>query len=160
MTDSLPAIAIGMEPAGKGLLNVPPRNPKEPLLNKRLFSEILLEGVIIGVCTMGAYFVGRGVSNGLATTMAFATLTLARLFHGFNCRGEENIFKLKLTGNKYSIYAFLVGVLLLAGALFVPFLERLFSVAPMSGVHALIILGLAFLPTLLIQIVKTIRTRG
>lgn len=160
LTDSLPAIAIGMEPAGKGLLNVPPRNPKEPLLNKRLFSEILLEGVIIGVCTMGAYFVGRGVSNGLATTMAFATLTLARLFHGFNCRGEENIFKLKLTGNKYSIYAFLVGVLLLAGALFVPFLERLFSVAPMSGVHALIILGLAFLPTLLIQIVKTIRTRG
>lgn len=160
LTDSLPAIAIGMEPAGKGLLNVPPRNPKEPLLNKRLFSEILLEGVIIGVCTMGAYFVGRGVSNGLATTMAFATLTLARLFHGFNCRGEENIFKLKLTGNKYSVYAFLVGVLLLAGALFVPFLERLFSVAPMSGVHALIILGLAFLPTLLIQIVKTIRTRG
>ncbi len=160
LTDSLPAIAIGMEPAGKGLLNVPPRNPKEPLLNKRLFSEILLEGLIIGVCTMGAYFVGRGVSNGLATTMAFATLTLARLFHGFNCRGEENIFKLKLTGNKYSVYAFLVGVLLLAGALFVPFLERLFSVAPMSGVHALIILGLAFLPTLLIQIVKTIRTRG
>lgn len=160
LTDSLPAIAIGMEPAGKGLLNVPPRNPKEPLLNKRLFSEILLEGLIIGVCTMGAYFVGRGVSNGLATTMAFATLTLARLFHGFNCRGEENIFKLKLTRNKYSVYAFLVGVLLLAGALFVPFLERLFSVAPMSGVHALIILGLAFLPTLLIQIVKTIRTRG
>lgn len=160
LTDSLPAIAIGMEPAGKGLLNVPPRNPKEPLLNKRLFSEILLEGLIIGVCTMGAYFVGRGVSNGLATTMAFATLTLARLFHGFNCRGEENIFKLKLTGNKYSVYAFLVGVLLLAGALFVPFLERLFSVAPMSGVHALIILGLAFLPTLLIQIVKTIRPRG
>ncbi len=160
LTDSLPAIAIGMEPAGKGLLNVPPRNPKEPLLNKRLFSEILLEGLIIGICTMGAYFVGRGVSNGLATTMAFATLTLARLFHGFNCRGEENIFKLKLTGNKYSVYAFLVGVLLLAGALFVPFLERLFSVAPMSGVHALIILGLAFLPTLLIQIVKTIRTRG
>lgn len=160
LTDSLPAIAIGMEPAGKGLLNVPPRNPKEPLLNKRLFSEILLEGLIIGVCTMGAYFVGRGVSNGLATTMAFATLTLARLFHGFNCRGEENIFKLKLTENKYSVYAFLVGVLLLAGALFVPFLERLFSVAPMSGVHALIILGLAFLPTLLIQIVKTIRTRG
>ncbi len=160
LTDSLPAIAIGMEPAGKGLLNVPPRNPKEPLLNKRLFSEILLEGLIIGVCTMGAYFVGRGVSNGLATTMAFATLTLARLFHGFNCRGEENIFKLKLTGNKYSVYAFLVGVLLLAGALFVPFFERLFSVAPMSGVYALIILGLAFLPTLLIQIVKTIRTRG
>lgn len=157
LTDSLPAIAIGMEPAGRGLLNVPPRNPKEPLLNKRLFGEVLIEGIIIGVCTMGAYFVGRNSSDALATTMAFATLTLARLFHGFNCRGEENIFKLKLTGNKYSIYAFFVGVLLLAGALFVPFLERLFSAAPLNGMQVLTILGLAFLPTLIIQIVKTFR---
>lgn len=89
--------------------------------------------------------------------MAFATLTLARLFHGFNCRGTESIFKLGLGGNPYSLMAFGVGVLLLAFVLFVPALEGLFLVAPVTGTQLLCIIGLAFAPTLLIQLSRVVR---
>lgn len=93
----------------------------------------------------------------MASTMAFSTLTLARLFHGFNCRGEESIFKLKLSTNKYSVMAFFAGVLLLLAVLFIPGLTGLFAISPLFSAACLgEIALLAFLPTLVIQIVKII----
>ncbi len=157
LTDSLPAIAIGVEPVRKGILNQKPRDPKEPILNKDLISSVGVQGAIIAIVTMIAFYMGLQVDAAMASTMAFATLTLARLFHGFNCRGKESIFKLGLMTNSYSLLAFLGGVLLLAVVLFVPALGGLFMVSSISMMQALQIVGLAVIPTVLIQIYKMIR---
>ncbi|MEG2421641.1 MAG: cation transporting ATPase C-terminal domain-containing protein, partial [Oscillospiraceae bacterium] len=158
LTDSLPAIAIGMEPARKNLLHQPPRNPKEPILTKRLFGSVLFEGALIAVATMGGYYLGMSAGGAtLAMTMAFSTLTLARLFHGFNCRGSESIFALGFRSNKYSLGAFFVGVALLAAVLFVPGLKHLFMVADsFTLLNAGTVALLAFCPTLIIQVKKVV----
>ena len=162
LTDSLPAIAIGMEPARKGLLDQKPRDPKEPILNKPLLSRIGGQGLLIAIVTMIAFYLGyQGGDAVLASTMAFSTLTLARLFHGFNCRGAESIFRLKLTTNKASIAAFFAGVVLLMLVLFTPGLKDLFMVSQHFTLTNLgEMVGLAFLPTLVIQIVKIFAGMG
>ena len=162
LTDSLPAIAIGMEPARKGLLDQKPRDPKEPILNKPLLSRIGGQGLLIAIVTMIAFYLGyQGGDAVLASTMAFSTLTLARLFHGFNCRGAESIFRLKLTTNKASIAAFFAGVVLLMLVLFTPGLKDLFMVSQHFTLTNLgEMVGLAFLPTLMIQIVKIFAGMG
>ena len=157
LTDSLPAIAIGMEPARRGLLNQKPRDPKEPILNRSLLSRIGVQGLLIAIATMAAFYLGYGPTKdaAMASTMAFATLTLARLFHGFNCRGAESLFRLKLTTNPASILAFFAGVVLLALVLFVPGLTCLFMVAPTFGAAQLgKVVLLALAPTVVIQIFK------
>ena len=161
LTDSLPAIAIGMEPARRGLLNQKPRDPKEPILNQPLLARIGIQGLLIAIVTMTAFYLGyQNGDAALATTMAFSTLTLARLFHGFNCRGAESIFRLKFSTNKASILAFFAGVVLLMLVLFVPGLNTLFMVSPAFGVSNLgEIVGLALIPTIIIQITKVILER-
>ena len=161
LTDSLPAIAIGMEPARRGLLKQKPRDPKEPILTQPLLARIGIQGLFIATVTMIAFYLGyQNGDAALATTMAFSTLTLARLFHGFNCRGAESIFRLKFSTNKASILAFFAGVVLLMLVLFVPGLNSLFMVSPAFGVANLgEIVGLALLPTIVIQITKVILER-
>ncbi|MFR8229772.1 MAG: cation-translocating P-type ATPase [Anaeromassilibacillus sp.] len=161
LTDSLPAIAIGMEPARKDLLDRSPRDPKEPILNRSLLGKIFGQGLLIGIATMTAFYLGYGSTRNaaLATTMAFATLTLARLFHGFNCRGQKSIFRLGLSSNPYSLLAFAAGVVLLAAVLLLPFLETLFQVAPLTLTNVGMIVLLAILPTICIQLFKGIRDR-
>ena len=155
LTDSLPAIAIGMEPAEKDLLSEKPRNPKTGILTKDF---ILTQGGIIAVCTMIAFHLGLGSGDaGIASTMAFATLTLARLFHGFNCRSRHNIFKLGFSSNWYSLGAFAAGVCLLGLVMFVPFLQKLFSVTPLTMSQTGSVCLLAAIPTILIQASKILR---
>ena len=157
LTDSLPAIAIGMEPARRGLLSQKPRDPKEPILNRSLLSRIGVQGLLIAIATMAAFYLGYGPTKdaAMASTMAFATLTLARLFHGFNCRGAESLFRLKLTTNPASVLAFFAGVVLLALVLFVPGLTSLFMVAPEFGAAQLgKVVLLALAPTVVIQLYK------
>ena len=157
LTDSLPAIAIGMEPARRGLLSQKPRDPKEPILNRSLLSRIGVQGLLIAIATMAAFYLGYGPTKdaAMASTMAFATLTLARLFHGFNCRGAESLFRLKLTTNPASVLAFFAGVVLLALVLFVPGLTSLFMVAPEFGAAQLgKVVLLALAPTVVIQFYK------
>ena len=157
LTDSLPAIAIGVEPATGGLLDQKPRDPKEPILTKGLLGKIFAYGAIIAAAVMAAYFIGlRDSGADLAMTMAFSTLTLARLFHGFNCRGIPSIFRIGLTTNKASIGAFFAGVVLLAAVLFIPGLNTLFEVAPFTMKEIGLVVLLAFLPTVVIQIYKVI----
>ena len=158
LTDSLPALAIGMEPAGEDLLDQPPRDPRKPILDKGLLGVIGAQGALIGAATMTAFYLGLSAGGAaLASTMAFATLTLARLFHGFNCRGRASIFKLGFSGNWYSLGAFVLGVVLLAAVLFVPALEGLFAVSALSAVQLGQIALLALAPTLVIQLYKIIR---
>ena len=157
LTDSLPAIAIGMEPAGSDLLNRKPRDPKEPLLSGDLVKCIGLQGLLIAVPVMTAFYLGYRTGTAEAMTMAFATLTLARLFHGFNCRENRSILRMGLSGNPASLAAFGMGVLLLLAVLLIPALHGLFLVADLSLAQLGMILGLAVLPTLCIQITRIAR---
>lgn len=159
LTDSLPALAIGMEPADPTLLSEKPRDPKKGIMTSDFMAKMLSEGLLIAIATMTAFHLGLEVSSAKATTMAFATLTLARLFHGFNCRGERSIFKLGFKSNKYSIYAFLAGVVLLAAVLLIPGLHSMFSVVALPAASILQIAALAFAPTVIIQIVKGIHDK-
>lgn len=158
LTDSLPAIAIGMEPQEDGLLRQPPRDPKEGILTREFLLRILLQGGLIALCTMTAFHLGLETGGaGTASTMAFAALTLARLFHGFNCRSEHSIAKLGFRGNLWSILAFETGVLLLAAVLFLPGLQVLFAVADLNLRQLVSIVALAVIPTVVIQVGKMIR---
>ncbi len=157
LTDSLPALAIGMEPSDKQLLQNKPRDPKAGILSKAFLGKLLFFGGIIAVATMLAYDKGLEVDSMTASTMAFATLTLARLFHGFNCRSNLSIFKLGIRSNKWSVLAFVTGVLLLACVLFVPFLHPLFVIAKLMPNQIVWIVCLAIIPTLIIQIARTTR---
>lgn len=157
LTDSLPAIAIGMEPAGSDLLGRKPRDPKEPLLSGDLVKRIGLQGLLIAVPVMTAFYLGCRTGTAEAMTMAFATLTLARLFHGFNCREDRSILRMGLSGNPASLAAFGVGVLLLLAVLLIPALHGLFLVADLTLAQLGMILGLAVLPTLCIQITRIAR---
>ncbi len=179
VTDSLPALAIGMEPPGESLLKQPPRRGNEGILNGNFLKDLLVQGVLIALCTMAAYRMGMssggsGILSGtgilfenggnfmrtperVATTMAFTTLTLARLFHGFNCRSAHSILRLGLGSNLYSIMAFEAGVLLLAGVLFLPGLQRLFMAADLKLVEVGAVFVCALFPTILIQAQKLLR---
>lgn len=160
LTDSLPAIAIGMEPPREDLLNQKPRNPKESIMSKDFMLTLLVQGAVIGVFVMAAYYIGRAAGgDALASTMAFATLTLARLFHGFNCRADASIFKLGLGSNKYSIMAFIAGLVLLNAVLFIPAFHGLFMVADLTIGNIGTIYLLAFMPTVIIQLYKVIKEK-
>lgn len=157
LTDSLPAIAIGMEKSNRDLLKDKPRGKNESILNKDFLMGIGIEGLLIAIFTIIAFYIGNPKETPLtASTMAFATLCLARLFHGFNCRGKGSIFKLGVFSNKYVWYAFGVGLVLLNAVLFVPFLQSLFEVENLAFNQYVSIYVLAFIPTLVIQLKKVI----
>ena len=157
LTDSLPAIAIGMEPASDNLLSEKPRNPKEGILNKSFASSLLVQGGLIAIATMIAFHIGLSAGTLIASTMAFATLTLARLFHSFNCRSDESIFKIGFKSNLASVGSFVAGIVFLSLVLFVPVFRNLFEVAPLGGKNLLIVAMLALAPTIIIQIGKIIK---
>lgn len=157
LTDSLPALAIGMEPAEKGLLDQPPRDPKKGIMTKDFMAHVLVQGALIAVSTTAAFYIGLCQSAAMASTMAFSTLTLARLFHGFNCRSEKPLHKIGFSGNWYSLGAFVLGVCLLSLVMFVPFFRNLFSVEAMSKGQLGWVYLLAVIPTLLIQGYKICR---
>ena len=156
VTDSLPALAIGVEPGAPDVLDRKPRDPKVGILDKSLVTKVGLQGLIIAVGVITAFMIGRQTSPAVACTMAFSTLTFARLLHGFNCRSQHSIFKIGFKNNWYSLAAFAVGTLLLALILFVPALHGLFAVTPLTGNQLFWIIGLAVMPTVLIQIVKVV----
>jgi Ca2+-transporting ATPase len=158
LTDSLPAIAIGMEPQEEGLLDQPPRDPNEGILTGPFLKAVTGQGILIAVCTMLAYHIGfTGGEISVASTMAFSTLTLARLFHGFNCRSERPVLWLGLLTNLWTVMAFETGAVLLAAVLFLPGLQQMFSVADLNRYQFLAVAALAFLPTVVIQLGKTVR---
>ncbi len=156
LTDSLPALAIGMEPTDRSLLRNKPRDPNAGIFNKDFAGKLLVFGSLIAVVTGIAFYLGAEVNPKTASTMAFATLTLARLFHGFNCRSHQFIMDVGLRTNKWSLAAFGSGVVLLAFVLFVPFMHGLFAVSVLTLEQVLYIIGLAFIPTFLIQLGRLI----
>ena len=157
LTDSMPAIAIGMEKSNGNLLREKPRGRNESILNKELLKIVAFEGIIISIFTIISFYGGNPhLKPKAASTMAFSTLCLARLFHGFNCRGNKSIFKLGITTNIYTIFAFCIGVLLLSIVLFMPPLKQVFNVVSLSDNQYLLLIFCAIMPTVIIQLLKII----
>ena len=157
VTDSLPALAIGMEPRNPDILKRKPRDPKASLLDKKFVTQISIQGFLISLSVIAAFLLGLRDTPAIACTMAFSTLTFARLLHGFNCRSQHSIFKIGFKNNWYSLAAFALGTVLLALILFVPALHGLFAVQPLTAQEVWLIVILAIIPTILIQLVKVIR---
>ncbi|MDD5873651.1 MAG: cation-translocating P-type ATPase, partial [Clostridia bacterium] len=150
LTDSLPALAIGMEPVDKSLMKQRPRNPKEGIITRDFALKLLFYGVMIAISTLTGFYTGLSVDAATASTMAFAVLTLARLFHGFNCRSSKSLKRIGIGSNKWSIAAFAAGTLLLAIVLTVPALGGLFCIAPLGMTQLAVIVILAIIPSLII----------
>ncbi|WP_432631182.1 cation-translocating P-type ATPase [Brotaphodocola sp.] len=157
VTDSLPAIAIGMEAQEEGLLDLPPRNPRESIVTRKLALEILFQGGLIACSTMMAYAVGLHDDATTASTMAFASLTLARLFHGFNCRSRHSLCRIGIFSNLWTVLALVAGTALLGAVLFLPSLQPLFETADLSARQTMALFLFALLPTIVIQGGKILR---
>lgn len=154
LTDSLPALAIGMEAADKDLLKEQPRDTKEGIMTQSFVSHLFGYGFMIAVVTVAAFYAGLPEGTAYASTMAFATLTLARLFHGFNCRGRRSLARLGIFSNPWSVGAFGIGVLLLGCVVCIPFLREMFAVAVLTLPQIGTIVLLAVLPTICIQLTR------
>lgn len=158
ITDSLPAIAIGMEKGKDDVLKQKPRKRDDSILNAKTMIKIGYEGLIIFSGVMAAYFIGLQTSNLMASTMAFSTLCLSRLLHGFSSRGNAPFWK--LGKNESSIYAFLTGAVLLVLILFIPNMHGLFSIGPITLTQFFIVVGLSLATFVIVQITKVIQYRG
>lgn len=158
LTDSLPAIALGVEPHSSDVMNEKPRPKNQSILTKKVLTNICVEGIVIGVMTMIAFYVGFLRNAEVASTMAFSTLCLSRLVHGFNCKSDKPVwFTKKMWNNKSMIGAFFVGFVLLNAVLLVPALQGIFAVAPLTIAELLTVYGLSLGTFVVVQILKMIR---
>ena len=159
LTDSLPAIALGLEPGSKDVMNEKPRPMNESILTRDFLFKIGTEGLSIAVTTMIAFMIGYHGNNALlGSTMAFATLCSARLFHGFNCKSDRPVvFTRKVVNNKFLIGAFVIGIVLITAVVMVPGLHNVFKVQTLTLTQLFTVYGLAAANIPIIQIMKGIR---
>lgn len=160
LTDSLPAIALGLEPYKKEVMLEKPRPMNESILTKNYLLSIGTEGLSIGIMTMAAFFIGyRSGDATLASTMAFGTLCSSRLVHGFNCKsGGPVLFKKEFFNNVYLIGAFLAGFVLITAVMILPGLQGVFKVVSLNMNQLFIVYGLALMNLPVIQFMKVVRT--
>ena len=159
LTDSLPAIALGLEPHSQEVMDEKPRPMNESILTKDFLIKIGTEGLSIGVTTMIAFLIGYHGENALlGSTMAFATLCSARLFHGFNCKSDRPVvFSKRVIDNKWLIGAFLLGIALITAVVMIPGLHNIFQVQTLNIAQLLTVYGLAAVNIPIIQILKAVR---
>ena len=161
LTDSLPAIALGLEPHSKKVMEEKPRPMNESILTKPFLTSVGIEGFVIAVMTMIAFTIGYQDKNAvLASTMAFATLCLSRLVHGYNCKSKRPVlFKKSFFNNKYLQGAFLIGFVLITLVVTMPFLQAVFKVQTLTMPQLFTVYGLALANLPIIQLLKWIRNR-
>ena len=161
LTDSLPAIALGLEPHSKKVMDEKPRPMNESILTKDFLTKIGTEGLCIGIMTMIGFMIGLTGEGGnavLASTMAFGTLCTARLVHGFNCKSDYPvIFSKRFWNNIYLIGAFLLGLVLITCVMTIPALDEVFKVQTLTFTQLLIVYGLALVNLPIIQLMKKIK---
>ena len=159
LTDSLPAIALGLEPHTDEVMLEKPRPRNEGILTKPFLFSVGIEGLVIAAATVTAFYLGLNAGGAAAgQTMAFATLCLSRLFHGFSCKSQHPVLLTRhFWNNRALLGAFAIGALLLGLVLLVPALEPLFAVAPLSAGMVGAIVGLAFGSMVVIQLLKLLR---
>ena len=161
LTDSLPAIALGLEPHTDAVMREKPRPRTQGILTRAFLTDICIEGMVIAAATIAAFHLGLHYGDAaVGQTMAFAVLCLSRLFHGFNCKSQHPVLlKRQFWNNKALLGAFAVGTLLLSAVLVVPALEPLFAVASLSLGMVGAIAALAFGSMAVIQLLKLFRHR-
>ena len=155
VTDSLPAIALGLERPDKDIMNRKPIDSKKGIFADGLWWKIFAEGTMLGVLTLVAFSIGNslyGVEVG--RTMAFLSLGLLELVHSFNIKSDESIFKVGFLENKYLFGAFLLGTLLQIGVVIIPPIADLFKLIPLNGIQWIITIGISILPLLIMEIQK------
>jgi Ca2+-transporting ATPase len=164
VTDSLPALALGMEPVEDGVMEQRPRGARENLFDRAFSLRLLWQGVMVGALTLCAYWLGEyvlgdpSVADATANTMAFATLTLCQLFHAFDVRSEtRSLLHIGIFSNKAMNEAFLVGLALQMSVLCLPPLQKVFSVVFLDGAEWLVVFALAIAPVVLCEAEKALR---
>ena len=157
VTDSFPAIALGLEPAENNIMNKKPKKINESIFANGLWGNIFVEGCMIGILTLFAFSLGNklyGVEVG--RTMAFFALSALELVHSFNIKSEDSIFKVGIFNNMYLIGAFIVGMLLQVMVIIIPPIANIFNVVPLNAIQWLYIILISILPIILIEIQKKI----
>lgn len=155
VTDSLPAIALGLEPPEKDIMNRPPRDSRKSIFADGLMGKIVVEGFMIGMFTILAFFIGnRYYGIEVARTMAFISLGMLELIHSFNVKSEESIFKVGLFENKYLLGAFVFGTVLQLGIIFVPSLAEIFKLTQLNTTQWLITIAISIAPIIIVEIQK------
>ncbi len=158
LTDSLPALALCMEPMQSGVMKEKPRSSKESILNKETGLYIAFHSIMIAACVMAAFMIGRSTGAAMASTMAFAVLCLARLFEGFDSRGKYSLVRLGFTKNLFSVGAFLLGAFFLVCALMITPVHGFMCVSnSFSGTDLLYVVGLAVIPFAVTQIIRIVK---
>lgn len=163
VTDGLPALALGLEPPEQGVMKRPPRNPKAGVFADGVGTAILIQGTVIGLLCITAYYLGLkwGRTIEEAHTMAFFTMASAQLVHSFNARSlDESLFSMGITSNRNLVYAFLASFALQMVVIYVPFLSSIFETAPLMVFDLLVCIGLALVPLVLVEVMKAIKKAG
>ncbi len=161
LTDSLPAIALGMEPHHGEVMKEKPRSADESILTRNFLSKIGLEGLVIGTMTMIGFMTGYHQDGALlGSTYAFGTLCLARLFHGFNCKSDHPVILTKqFLNNPWLLSAFALGAAFITAVLTLPGLHHVFQVETLDLVQLGFVYLYAFASMLVIQLLKWIRIK-
>ena len=164
VTDSLPALALGVEPVEAGVMDRPPRQARESLFSREFSLRLVWQGLMVGSLTLTAYYLGRavipvaGLADATANTMAFATLTLSQLFHAYDVRSEDkSLFSIGVLSNPAMNRAFLAGLAMQLGVLLLPPMQGIFSVIPLGLVQWLAVIGLAVAPVVICEVAKLLR---
>ena len=164
VTDSLPALALGMEPVEKGVMKQKPRNPKDSIFANGFAVSMVFYGVLVGLITLAAYLLGEYVmsdpalADGTANTMAFATLVFCELTRAFAVRSDtESIFKIGFFTNPTMNKSFLVGLVLQLAVLLLPFLRGIFHITPLTGAEWIVVVILGLMPLVISEIVKVFK---
>lgn len=156
-TDSFPAIALGLEPADKNIMNKKPNDSKKELFADGLWSKILVEGIMIGVLTLFAFNLGTSFYGlEVGRTMAFISLSMLELVHSFNIRSEESIFKIGMFKNRYLIGAFILGIILQVSVAVIPQIATIFDVVPLNNIQWLYTITISILPIFIMETQKKI----
>ena len=159
VTDSLPAIALGLDPSEKDIMERKPENSKKSMFSDGMGTRIALEGCMIGMLALLAFGIGHiyfdvGEQHIIGRTMAFAVLSISQLVHAFNMRTKHSIFTISLFSNIYLIGAFLIGTVLQVGVITIPALSTIFKVQPLEPFQWMIVAFLTFVPIIVVELEK------
>ena len=157
ITDSFPAIALGLEPVDKNIMDKKPKDSKKGLFADGLWGKIFVEGTMIGVLTLFAFSLGTNLYGlEVGRTMAFISLSMLELIHSFNIRSEESIFKVGIFKNIYLIGAFILGIIMQVAVFAIPQIAKIFEVVPLNNIQWLYTILISILPIFLIEMQKKI----
>ncbi len=157
VTDSLPAIAIGLEPPEKDIMQRKPQDSKKGIFSDGLWNKIIVEGIMLGMLTLVAFSIGNkyyGIE--VARTMAFVSIGLLELVHSFNIKSEKSILKVGIFENKFLIGSFMLGVFVQTIVLFIPSLAEIFQLVQLNKIQWIITLAISILPIPIMELQKKV----